>query len=258
MPADVSFLQFSTADGTNVDVYTDYLRSIANGNLRSYKEIVHDRGKKRGQSYYNHVMNLVAIAEKLRPALALHRDETHCVFLALTVHDMNKIPPYNKRPDGRDVSYVNAATQENIKTELERLNAASFFPEWERYLLDIMLLAHFHQESATGTVLTIDQRKISQCVLPSTRLKGPLKFLMKAADVADNSHSGDQCSRDEAHIRDKLLQHINAAMPERQYRFFGHRLAELRSLFTNIMHNELVKYFQEQYGKDACIDLMYY
>jgi len=47
-------------------------------------------------------------------------------------------------------------------------------------------------------------------------------------------------------------------MPERQYRFFGHRLAELRGLFTNVMHNEVVAYFQEKYGSDACIDLQYY
>jgi len=60
------------------------------------------------------------------------------------------------------------------------------------------------------------------------------------------------------HLRDKLLQHINTAMPERQYRFFGHRLAEMRGLFTNVLHNELVAYFQEQYGQEACIDLQYY
>ena len=81
---------------------------------------------------------------------------------------------------------------------------------------------------------------------------------MKAADTADNSHSGDHCDPHEMHLRDKLLQHINAAMPERQYRFFGHRLAELRGLFTNVMHNELVAYFREKYGEDACIDLQYY
>jgi len=259
MPADISFLQFSKDDdNTSTDVYRDYLYYIANGNMRTYKEIVHDRGKKQGQSYYNHVIDLIAVVEKLRSALELSGNEMCCVLLALTVHDMNKIPPYNKRPDGGDASYVNAATQENIERELERLGTERFFPEWRSYLLDITLLAHFHQESATGTVLTIDQRKIQQYILPSIRLKGPLKFLMKAADVADNSHSGDQCNRDEAHIRDKLLQHINAAMPERQYRFFGHRLAELRGLFTNVMHNNLVKFFQVRYGKDACIDLLYY
>ena len=81
---------------------------------------------------------------------------------------------------------------------------------------------------------------------------------MKAVDSADNSHSGDHCDPHEVHLRDKLLQHINAAMPERQYRFFGHRLAELRGLFTNVLHNELVASFREKYGEDACIDLQYY
>ena len=120
------------------------------------------------------------------------------------------------------------------------------------------MLAHFHQESATGTTLTFDQRIFEQCKLRPGRLKGPLKHLMKAADASDNSHSGDHRDPHETHIRDKLLQHINSAMPERQYRFFGHRLAELRGLFTNVMHNELVTYFREKYGEDACIDLQYY
>src|SRR5260370_26837848 len=104
----------------------------------------------------------------------------------------------------------------------------------------------------------LDQRICEKGKLRPRRLKGPLKHLMTAADTADNSHSGDHRDPHETHIRDKLLQHINSAMPERQYRFFGHRLAELRGLFTNVMHNELFKYFQEKYGEKACIDLQYY
>ncbi len=138
--------------------------------------------------------------------------------------------------------------QKIFKAELERLEVDDFFPEWREYLQDIVILAHFHQESATGTTLTFDQRVFEQCKLRPGRLKGPLKNLMKAADTSDNSHSGDHRDPHETHIRDKLLQHINAAMPERQYRFFGHRLAELRGLFTNVMHNELVAYFRERYG----------
>src|SRR5712692_5293502 len=94
------------------------------------------------------------------------------------------------------------------------------------------------------------------------RLEGPLKFLMKAADVSDNSHSGDHAMGHEKHIRDKLLNHINAALNEersaRRYRFIGHRLAEQRGLFTNVMHNELVSYFQDMYGEESCIDLLYH
>lgn len=261
MPADISFLKFAEdgeQDKGSSNVYGEYLSRVANGKMRSYKQIIHDRGEKQGQSYYGHVMDLASVADKLRSAIGLDAVEMRCVLLALTIHDMNKIPPYNKRPDGREVKYADAATPENIKAELERLEVDSFFPGWRDYLLDIVLLAHYHQESATGTTLVIDQRKINQCKLPAERLKGPLKHLMKAADTADNSHSGDHCDPHETHLRDKLLQHINAAMQERQYRFIGHRLAELRGLFTNVMHNEVVKYFRETYGDQSCIDLLYY
>src|SRR6266567_3419690 len=203
-------------------------------------------------------MDLASVADRLRPALDLDEREMRCVLLALTIHDMNKIPPYNKRPDGREAKYADAATPENIRDELELLEVGDFFRQWHDYLLDIVLLAHFHQESATGTVLVIDQRKIDQCKLPAERLKKPLKFLMKAADTADNSHSGDHCDPHEMHIRDRLLQHINAAMPERQYRFIGHRLAELRGLFTNTIHNVIVHYLRERYGEESCIDLLYH
>ncbi len=262
MPSDISFLEFAgdseqDQDGT-AEVYSEYLFKVANRKMRRYKQIVHDRGDKQGQSYYGHVMDLVSVADKLRPSIGLDKWEMRCVLLALTIHDMNKIPPYDKLPNGRELKYADAATPENIREELERLEVDSFFPEWHDYLSDIVLLAHYHQESATGTTSVIDQRKINQCKLSSGRLKGPLKSLMKAADTADNSHSGDHCNPHEMHIRDKLLQHINAAMPERQYRFIGHRLAELRGIFTNVMHNEIVKYFREKFGEDICIDLLYY
>src|SRR5260370_12379171 len=104
----------------------------------------------------------------------------------------------------------------------------------------------------------LDQRICEKGKLRPRRLKGPLKHLMTAADTSDNSHSGDHRDPHETHLHDKLLQHINAAMPERQYRFFGHRLAELRGLITNVMHNELVTYFQENFPKNVCIYLHYY
>jgi len=262
MPSDISFLEFasdSDMDASSSTVFSDFLLYIANKKMRSYKQIIHTRGQKQGQSYYSHVMDLVSIAEKLRLPVGLDEAEMRCVLLALTIHDLNKVPPYDKRPDGKEAKYADAASAQNIQSEMERLEVGeAFFPEWREYLQDIILLAHFHQESATGTTLTLDQRVFEQCKLRSGRLKGPLKHLMKAADAADNSHSGDHRDPHETHIRDKLLQHINSAMPERQYRFFGHRLAELRGLFTNVIHNELVTYFQERFGDGACIDLQYY
>ena len=118
--------------------------------MRRYKQLV-QYGGKQGQTYYGHVMDLASVADRLRPALGLDEREMRCVLLALTIHDMNKIPPYNKRPDGREEKYADAATPENIRAELERLEVDAFFPQWRDYLSDIVLLAHFHQESATGT-----------------------------------------------------------------------------------------------------------
>ena len=175
MPSDISFLEFAENDeqGQQIaDVYSEYLHRVANGKMRSYKQIIHDRGEKQGQSYYGHVMDLASVADKLRPVIGLDEQEIRCVLLALTIHDMNKIPPYNKLPGGREAKYADAATPENIREELERLEVDSFFPQWRTYLLDIVLLAHFHQESATGTTYVIDQRKINQCALPPGRLKG--------------------------------------------------------------------------------------
>lgn len=67
MPSDISFLEFasdSDQDTGASNVFSDYLLCIANKKMRSYKQIIHTRGEKQGQSYYSHVMDLVTIAEK--------------------------------------------------------------------------------------------------------------------------------------------------------------------------------------------------
>jgi len=178
MSSDISFLKFvedSEQDKGSSNVYEEYLSRVANGKMRSYKQIIHDRGEKQGQSYYGHVIDLTSIASRLCPVVGVNATEMRCVLLALTIHDMNKIPPYNKRPDGKEAKYADAATPEHIWEELERLEVDTFFPQWHDYLLDIVVLAHFHQEAATGTTLVIDQRTINECKLPRERIKGPLK-----------------------------------------------------------------------------------
>jgi CRISPR-associated protein Csc3 len=155
MPSDIGFLKFVDDNEQSQDssgVYAEYLSTLANGNLRRYKQII-QYGSKQGQSYYGHVMDLTSVANQLCPAIELDATEMRCVLLALTIHDMNKIPPYNQRPDGKEAKYADAATLEHIQQELEQLEVGSFFSEWRDYLLDIVLLAHFHQESATSTTL---------------------------------------------------------------------------------------------------------
>jgi len=241
------------------EVLAEYIEYIANKGLQRYKYKV-QYGGKEGESVWTHIMNLVTTIEKLRPLFQLSADEMCCLLLALTIHDLNKIDAYGKA-NGKNVSYANAASKANIVQELEQLEVTAFFPDWRDYQFDIVYLAHAHQEgSMVETVL--NQREIGQCRLDRDRLEGPLKYLMKAADVSDNSHSGNFILRHEKHIRDKLRDHVNSALNAvvypRRYRFVGHHLAELRGLMTNVMHNEIVAYMLETYGKEACIDLLYH
>ncbi len=262
--ADFSFLEFSEDADQHQDishVLEDYLKYIVNRKLQLYKQYIHTSGDKQGQSLYSHVLDLISFTDRLCPVIGLTDDEMRCVFLALTVHDLNKIPFYGKGNGGKDLRYADAATLENIQKELERLEVDEFFRRWREYMLDIKYLAHAHQAAATSTFSMVNQKEIDQTILKA-RLKGPLKYLMQAADSSDNSHSADHRDPHEVHLRDKLLIHINAVMSranrEHEYRFIGHRLAELRGIFTNVLHNELVEYFREKYGKERCIDLQYY
>ncbi|MBE3560976.1 MAG: type I-D CRISPR-associated protein Cas10d/Csc3 [Ktedonobacteraceae bacterium] len=260
MSLDLSFLKLSYRSIDSSEVMQEYIEYIANKELLRYKSIIHTGGK-AGESLWSHIMNLVTIIEKLRSVFALTADEMRCLLLALTIHDINKLSPYGKLPGGKGRSYANAATLENLKKELTELEVSSFFPEWERYLYDIKYLVDAHQEKSVQAS-QYDQRLLDQCELDDARLEGPLKYLMKVADVADNSHSGDYWHPHEKHIRDKLLAHLNAALnaagDSRRYRFVGHRLSELRGIQTNIIHNVIVTYMQTTSGKDVCIDLLYH
>lgn len=261
MPLDAHSLDLSyhTTDGSVV--LEEYVEYIANKQLLRYKQIIHTGGK-MGESLWTHIMNLVTTIEKLRPLFTLDAYEMRCLLLALTIHDLNKVKRYGVLPSGRNAKYANAASFEHILEELQALEVVRFFPEWREYRFDIVYLAHAHQEGSMVETVLNQQEIVDHCLLDIGRLEGPLKFLMKVADVSDNSHSGEHTRWHEKHIRDKLLDHVNAALNEdghpRRYRFVGHRFAEQRGLLTNIMHNEMVAFLLATYGKDACIDLLYH
>lgn len=260
MPLDTGSLELFYHNDDSSTVLEEFIEYIANKKLLRYKHIIHTGGK-MGESLWSHLMNLVTTIEKLRPLFDLKADEMRCLLLALVIHDLNKVDRYQTLPSGKKASYINAASKEHIREELEALEVDLFFPAWRDYLFDIVYLAHAHQEGSMVETVLI-QQEIDHCRLDMGRLEGSLKFLMKVADVSDNSHSGDHASRHEQHIRRKLLDHVNAALNEdghpRRYRFVGHRLAEQRGLMTNIIHNEIVVYLLETYGKEACIDLLYH
>src|SRR5437016_1903136 len=151
MPMDWSSLEFiyqgAGDSAAAAEVLAEYIEYIANKRLLRYKYNV-QYGGKEGESVWTHIMNLVTTIEKLRPLFHLNADEMRCLLLALTIHDLNKIDPYSKSPNGRDASYANAASKAHIEQELELLKAANFFKNWRDYQFDIIYLAHAHQEGS--------------------------------------------------------------------------------------------------------------
>ncbi len=260
MTTDWGWFGFTYDSHDSSTVLKEYIEHVANKKLLIYKSIIHTGGKV-GESLWAHILNLVTIIEQLRTTFALNGNEMRCLFLALTVHDINKLNEYGKLSSGRDAKYSVAAKMEHLRAELKALEIEYFFPQWEEYIYDIKYLADAHQEKSPQNS-SHDQVHVEQCKLDEERLEGPLYHLMKVADVSDNSHSGEYLARDEKHIRDKLSFHVNAALSSiahrRRYRLVGHRLAELRGLLTNGIHNELVSFLIETYGKEACIDVLYH
>lgn len=224
-----------------------YIEVFANGSMLRYKEIVQWGDKKGGQTYYQHALNGVMVLERLRdPALelGLSDEEARCLFAAYTVHDINKIPPYSTRGG----KYVDLATEENAARELERLRIGEFFPEWRRYLLDVVALMHLHQGHMAVTMAGLDRRAANRLALGWERVK-QLGHLMQAADAIDLSHTLAM----DRHKQD-FLYALNAAVARRQWRFVSHQLAEQRGVLTNLLHNAAVEAMRAQ----GAIDLLYY
>lgn len=253
------------------EVLTDFIELVADTKqFLAYKSII-QTGSKAGESLWAHIINLVMIAEKLRPLFQLDEKEMQCILLAIVIHDLNKLDGYGKLANGRSIRYAEVTRIENIIDVFTNFNVDHsdststtvdlFFSEWRDYLHDIKYLAQAHQEKAS-LESQHDQKLIDQCKLDPDRLKGPLGFLMKAVDVSDNSHAGDYTTWHEGHIRDKLMMRLNEALHQgsipRRYRFVGYRLAEFRGLLTNIIHKKMVALLHATYGEEACIDLLYH
>jgi CRISPR-associated protein Csc3 len=225
----------------------DYLRVIANGELRQYREIVQE-GKKEGQTYYTHVLDGVTALERIRSIVNVTDLEARCLFLAFTIHDINKIPPYSDKA----TKYVNLATPENISKELERLNATAFFPAWRTYLRDITTLARLHQGHLAVTSDGLDRRPQARLLLDEQQpgRVAQLGKLMEAVDVLALS-----TTLDEQKFKSGFLVSLNAASTERRYRFIFHRLGEHRGILSNVIHNSVVESLEQEQGALA---LLYY
>ncbi len=234
-----------------LDLLANYYKEVANGPMADYRRIIQG-GNKQGQNYFVHVLDGINVLHKLRMAGIVEMDdlEEQLLFTAYTIHDINKIPPYG----GRDValSYINIATCENIKTELDRIDLRRFFPEWEQYLEDIRLLMLLHQHD--GRPLEDLNLRNHTYELRYERLV-ELGNLMYAIDNLDLSHT-----LSEKDHKQNFLTTVNA-VAERHWRWVTHRLGENRAFLSNLIHNTVVTYLKERHARDGhpiIADLLYY
>ncbi len=226
-------------------VLKDYLERVANRGLTAYKGI-YQWGAKRGESLYTHVLNGIFVLDTLRHLLGLGDTEARVLYTGFTVHDINKAR-------GEEGPFGKLATRETIAAEIQRLGLDAFFPEWEKYLEDILSLVrghsgHFHH----GGERWIAKRDAAYG-LGLDRVNA-LLHLMRAADVVDLSHTLEERVK-----KAEFLGHLNAYLADTgrsvQYEFFTHRLTEQRGLLTNLIHNGITDELQDRY---ELVPLLYY
>jgi len=244
-------LSDSEENQDQLDLLANYYKEVANGPMADYRRIIQG-GNKQGQNYFVHVLDGINVLHKLRMAGVVEMDdlEEQLLFTAYTIHDINKIPPYG----GRNValSYINIATRENIKTELERIDLRRFFPEWEQYLEDIKRLMLLHQHDAAP--LDDLNRRNHTYELRYERLL-ELGKLMYAIDNLDLSHTLSENDH-----KQNFLTTVNA-VAERHWRWVTHCLGENRAFLSNLIHNTVVTYLKERHARDGhpiIADLLYY
>jgi len=212
----------------------EYIECVANKELRRYRNII-QTGAKSGQTLHTHILDLVFILARLSQLLNLSEIEQRVLFTAASVHDLNKVPPYDQIQGG----YTAVATPENIAAELERLEIDEFFPGWRDYLSDIVALARAHSGHyhAAGELLI----RRGNLRLGRERVED-LAELIKGVDVLDLSHT-----LEEQRQKEKFLGHLNS-ISEVQYTFVRHRLTEQRGILSNIIHNRVVEYLEQHFG----------
>ncbi len=218
-------------------IFANYLDYAANDGLLPYKATIHYGTGKPGESLYTHILNGIGILDQVRRLLSLTDTETQVLFTAYTLHDINKM-----ETDGDIASYRNLAVRERVEPKISDLRLNCFFPEYESYLEDMLLLMRQHsRHHFVGTPDMLDLRRAGRYGLDMARLK-QLIHLIRGADNVDLSDT-----LEEQRHKDIFLYELNVAS-ETQYTFVRHRIAEQRGSFTNIMHNATIAVLKERFG----------
>ena len=242
--SEVEDLLLSLGIGSGADdIFSTYVAEIANGKLGKYQEII-QYGAKAGQSLYLHILNGICVLERLRPILNLDDIEVQVLFSAFSVHDLNKLEDFQN--EKRSFNYL--ANDENVGTELTNLEMERFFPEWQDYLKDIVVLVRAHSRFNNTYAETLDQN-YNPYFLDKDRLLNYLVPIIRAIDVIDLSKT----LAEQAKKRDFLIE-INSIC-DIQYKFVYHKVNEQRGILTSLIHNEIVKYLE---SKKNLLPLLYY
>lgn len=232
---------------TDNSILSRYLELVANRSLLHYRNASHLQwGKKEGESLYTHILSGIFVLDSLRSLLGLPEIETHVLFAAYTVHDINKFAE-------QQGAFNKLATQENIATELERLGIPRFFPQWKEYLADIEALVRSHGRSTHTSGELLIPKLESRYRLGRARILA-LRYLMKATDTLDLSHTlGER--KHKGDFLDDLNTYLSESRTPTQYVFVTHRLVESRGLLTNVLHNAIAAQLENRY---ALVPLLFY
>ncbi len=226
------------------DIFRTYIEEIANRKLREYQEII-QWGAKAGQSLYLHIFNGICVLERLRPILNLDDIEVQVLFSAFSVHDLNKLKQFQN--EKRSFNYL--ANAKNVSAALRNLEMERFFPEWQDYLKDIEVLVRAHSRYHNTYDETLDLN-YDPYSLEKDRLLEYLVPIIRAIDVVDLSKTLDERAK-----KQDFLKEINKFLDDIKYKFVYHKVSEQRGIFTNLLHNEIVKYLETEKG---ILPLLYY
>ncbi|MCE2415945.1 type I-D CRISPR-associated protein Cas10d/Csc3 [Candidatus Poribacteria bacterium] len=226
------------------DIFRTYIEEIANRKLREYQEII-QWGAKAGQSLYLHILNGICVLERLRPILDLDDLEVQVLFSAFSVHDLNKLKQFQN--EKRSFNYL--ANAKNVSAALRNLEIERFFPEWQTYLKDIEVLVRAHSRYHNTYDETLDLN-YDPYSLEKDRLLEYLVPIIRAMDVVDLSKTLEECDK-----KQNFLKEINSLFYNVKYKFVYHKVSEQRGIFTNLIHNEIVKYLETEKG---ILPLLYY
>lgn len=243
--SDTEELLFSLDFSSDADnLFSTYIEEIVNGKLREYQEII-QWGAKAGQSLYLHILNGICVLERLRSLLTLEDIEVQVLFSAFSVHDLNKLSQFKDQK--RSFNYL--ANAKNVSTALTNLEIERFFPEWQDYLKDIEVLVRAHSRYHNTYDETLDLN-YDPYSLERDRLLEYLVPIIRAMDVIDLSKTLAERAK-----KQDFLKEINSLFDDVKYKFVYHKVSEQRGIFTNLLHNEVVKYLETE--KDL-LPLLYY